>query len=201
MLCLPKMLLVGATGRDAGKTTFVCDLLRHFTSMGLAAAKVTVIRERNGECPRGGEGCGVCASVEGGFIVTEERARTGGKDTHRMLASGASRVFWLRTFLSDAEDGLNGLLAELGPDTPFICESNSLRRVVVPGLFLMVANKTAMAIKESAASVLRHADLVVPSDGIAFDFDIERIEFTGAAWRLKDDSRSGGRPGEEYGLK
>jgi len=201
MLYLPKMLLVGATGRDAGKTTFVCGLLRYFSSMGLAAVKVTVIRERNGECPRGGEGCGVCASLDGRFMVTEETIRTGSKDTQRMLAAGARPVFWLRTFLRDAEDGFKALLDELGPETPFICESNSLRQVIVPGLFVMVANKKATIIKESAASVIRDADLVIASDGTAFEFDCGRIEFTGAAWRLKNDMNTRAGSGEECGLR
>lgn len=198
MLRLPKMLLVGATGRDAGKTTFVCGLLRHFQYVGTAAVKVTVIRERNGGCPRGGTGCGVCSSVHEGYVLTEELSNTGGKDTHRMLASGAGRVFWLRTFVNSIEEGLSALQQRVGPDTPLICESNTLRTVVVPGLFLMVTNGNSSGIKESAQSVFHHADLVITSDGTSFEFDCDRIQFTREGWRLGDRSSFAAPGREEY---
>ena len=198
MLYLPNMLLVGATGRDAGKTTFVCGLLRHFHSLALAAAKVTVIRENNGECPRGGTGCGVCSSVGDGFLLTQELSNTGNKDTHRMLAAGASRVFWLRTFLKDAEEGVLALHQKIGTDTPFICESNSIRGVVVPGLFLMVAQMGRSVIKASAKSVLHHADLVITSDGTSFDFDYDQIQITSEGWRLREQPSVAVQGGEEH---
>lgn len=122
MVKVPQMLLIGATERDAGKTSFACEVLRRFKAP-VIAVKITVIQERNGECPRGGQGCGVCSSLEGNFCVTEETSKTGGKDTQRLLASGADRVFWLRTLRSEAEEGALALLREIGSDAPVVCES------------------------------------------------------------------------------
>lgn len=184
-MVVPQMLLIGATGRDAGKTTFACQLLQHFGASGLYAVKVTVIHERNGECPRGGVGCGVCSSLEGGFCITEENSTTGNKDTQRMLAAGAKRVYWLRTLREEAEEGLRSLLHEIGESVPIICESNSVRQVVVPGLFLMVANLSSENTKASAKAVMEHADLIVQSDGKNFDCDFNQIEYAGNGWRLR----------------
>ena len=90
------MLMVGAAGRNAGKTEFACSVIRKFgRGHEIVGAKVTTIGQRGGACPRGGEGCGVCSSLEGNYCITEETGALPGKDTSRLLAAGARRVFWL----------------------------------------------------------------------------------------------------------
>ena len=98
MIHLPGMLMVGACGRNVGKTELACALIRQASGdRPVLGIKVTTVDERRGTCPRGGRGCGVCASLEGAFCVTEERpGGPCGKDTVRMLSAGAERVFWLR---------------------------------------------------------------------------------------------------------
>ena len=95
----PDILMIGATGRNTGKTTFACEVIRRYSGRHAvvgANAKVTTIADRRGPCPRGGQGCGVCSSLAGDYQITEERAEAGGKDTQRMLAAGAHRAYWLR---------------------------------------------------------------------------------------------------------
>lgn len=185
MVSVPNMLLIGAANRDAGKTTFACELIRRFSTIAIQAAKVTVIQERDGQCPRGGEGCGVCTSLEGTYCLTEETVVDGNKDTQRMLQAGARRVFWLRVLRAELESGVGALLEAIGPDTPFVCESNSLRHAVAPGVFLMVQNKNSSFMKASARSVLQYADEVVYSDGRRFEFMWERIGIERNQWVVR----------------
>ncbi len=184
MIAAPNLILIGAAGRDAGKTAFACELIRRFRDAPVMAAKVTAVQERDGTCPRGGEGCGVCSSLEGAWCLTEETQAGEAKDTQRLLASGARRVFWLRVLKADLEAGARALLDVLGPDTPVICESNSLRTVVEPGVFVMVRHRDAKTVKGSAQSVQQFADAVVVSDGARFDFDLDRIGLVDGRWIL-----------------
>ncbi len=184
MISAPNMILIGAAGRDAGKTVLACELIRRFRHAGVMGAKVTAVQERDGTCPRGGEGCGVCSSLEGAYCLTEETDAGAGKDTQRLLSSGARRVFWLRVLKDRLEEGARALLDALGPDTPVVCESNSLRNVVEPGVFLMVRHRDDRTVKDSAQGVLRYADETVHSDGKCFDFDLDRIGLVGARWML-----------------
>lgn len=185
MLHVPNMLLIGAAGRDAGKTVFACELVRRFHHLPVLAVKATVIQERGGDCPRGGAGCGVCAALDDAWRLTEETCQDGPKDTQRLLAAGAERVFWLRVLKAHLEAGARALLDRLGPGMPFICESNSLRLAVEPGLFLLVRHADNDAVKESARTVRRYADAEICSDGRSFDFDFERVAWTGTRWRLR----------------
>jgi molybdenum cofactor guanylyltransferase len=189
MLTVPRMLLIGSSGRNSGKTTFACDLLRRFgRTEPITAIKVTVIRERDGTCPRGGEGCGVCASLEGEYAITEETDLHGQKDTSRLLAAGAQQVFWLRVMAEHMEAGLSALLQLIDRDMPLVCESNSLRLAVEPGLFLMVRDATSDTFKASARDVAGYADRTVDSDGHRFDVDLDAIHFTAGRWLLREQA-------------
>ncbi|MCK5861013.1 MAG: hypothetical protein KAH38_00920 [Candidatus Hydrogenedentes bacterium] len=185
MIYAPNMLLIGAADRNAGKTTFACEIIRRFQHTPVHAAKVTAIQERDGTCPRGGKGCGVCTSLEGDYCITEENCSEGVKDTQCLLAAGAKRVLWLRVLKAKLEEGAQEFLDALGPDTPVVCESNSLRTVVVPGLFLMLKREGSDAIKQSAQQVQHDADALLYSDGYRFQFDFKRISLAGNCWQLK----------------
>ncbi|MHC4344949.1 MAG: hypothetical protein ACYSUP_09725 [Planctomycetota bacterium] len=88
MIRLERMLMIGSAGANVGKTELACAVIRRFCkSNSLIGIKVTTIQAKDGECPRGGAGCGVCSSIDGNFLVTEETDRTSGKDTARQSAS------------------------------------------------------------------------------------------------------------------
>lgn len=185
MVKLDGMLLIGSAGQNVGKTELACALIRKFSkSSPIVGIKVTAIRARDGKCPRGGQGCGVCSSLDGNFCITEETDRNSHKDTARLLKAGASRVFWLRVMKAYLIEGLTAMLDMVGPDTVLVCESNSLRQVVEPAVFLMVRGRKAGAWKNSAQDVKKYADRIVVWDGRDFDFDIDRIKLIDGKWTI-----------------
>ena len=96
---------------------------------------------------------------------------------------------WLRALREELEKGAQELLEKIGKNTPFVCESNSLRHVVIPGLFLMLKNPENQNMKQSAADVRHHADSVVYSDGQHFQFDFEQLSLKANTWRLDEAVR------------
>ena len=140
MIRLENMLMIGSSGSNVGKTELACALLRRFSgAREIVGVKVTAIAAQDRSCPRGGRGCGVCSALEGPYQITQESARDSEKDTGKLLAAGAGTVYWLRVRRTHLPQGLAALLEAVGRDTVMICESNSLRQVVEPGLFLLVA--------------------------------------------------------------
>ena len=186
MVKLERMLMIGSAGANVGKTELACAVLRRCGGEGrdIVAIKVTTIEERDGQCPRGGEGCGVCSSLEGVYSIDEETDSRSGKDTGRLLAAGASRVFWLRVLKTHLEEGLAALLDAAGPEATSICESNSLRNVVEPGVFLIAERKGANIWKPSALEVREYANRIVVSDGSSFDLDLGQIRLEDGKWLL-----------------
>jgi len=186
MLKIPNMLMVGSTGRGGGKTRFVCSLVSRFRSSGdIAGIKVTTVQKADGTCPRGGQGCGVCSSLEGHFYITEETDSRADKDTCRMLAAGAKKVLWLRVLKKYLEEGLDALLDVIGNDAVSVCESNSLRSIAEPGVFIMLKGPNEQDAKTSAKGVIRYADRIVFFDGDRFDIDVDEIELINNRWACK----------------
>jgi molybdopterin-guanine dinucleotide biosynthesis protein A len=186
-LKLDGMLMIGSAGANIGKTELACAIIRKFSKITpITAIKVTTIKAKDGQCPRGGDGCGVCSSLEGNFCITEETNKDGNKDTARLLAAGAGRVFWLRVMKTHLKEGLAALLETVGSDAVLVCESNSLRQIVEPGLFLMVRDQGQRVWKDSARGVKRYADAVVVSDGSGFDFDTNRIKLARGKWTMPE---------------
>jgi len=186
MLKVPGMLMVGAVDRNVGKTKFACSLISKFSlQCSIVGIKVTAIEKAGSSCPRGVSGCDVCSSLEGPFHITEETDRGASKDTCRMLAAGANRVFWLRALKTHLKEGMAALLDIIGDDVVLVCESNSLRWVVEPGLFVMVKGNGGEKRKVSTKDIIRWADRIVFSDGNKFDIDADDIGLEDGRWACK----------------
>jgi len=180
------MLLVGGAGRNSGKTKFSCSLIERFSRrFPLVGLKVTAIREGGGPCPRGRDDCGVCTSLSGDWEITQEHGQPPAKDTSLMLAAGAERVYWLRVMRRRLAEGTAALIERIGAGTVCICESNSLRRVVEPGLFIIVKRKDDKKLKRSAREVLHLADRVVIFEDPGFDVSAADLELQGGTWTWK----------------
>ena len=178
--------MLGSTGRNSGKTVFACSLVSKFArKREVVAIKVTPIDESRGPCPRGGEGCGVCSSFTGNYCITEETDPKSQKDTSRLLAAAAKKVYWLRALKTHLDEGFEALLERIGPAALSVCESNTLRLTTAPDLFLMLTREGSGQFKESARDVEQHADRIVQFDGEGFDLALDDISVVGGRWALR----------------
>ncbi|MDY0109874.1 MAG: molybdenum cofactor guanylyltransferase [Candidatus Krumholzibacteria bacterium] len=189
MISCPHMLLIGAAHRNAGKTEFACEVIRrHAGAHRVIGIKVTCVREPEGLCPRGGQGCGVRGSLDGPFCITEERDAALGKDTSRMLRAGAAQVLWLRVHAEHLAAGIAALLARIPAGALVVCESNSVRLAVEPGVFLVARRADDPATKPSHAAVAHHADRVAIFQGDGWDFTPDRVTVAGGRWIVRPDA-------------
>jgi hypothetical protein len=154
------LVLIGSTGRNAGKTTLAVALVKKLREQGrpVNAAKVVTAERKGALCPRGGRGCGACA-LDSDFVLCEEYGAAAGKDTSLLLAAGAGRVFLLRA-LKQALPAALAALRETAGDALLIAESNSLRTAAKPALFVMLASDEAPP-KPSARAVMPAADITL----------------------------------------
>lgn len=154
------MIQIGSTGRNSGKTTIAKRIIaenRHrFTIYGLKIITISGVR---GKCQRGEIGCGICTSIDEGYELIEETKCSGTKDTMELLKAGCKKVYLLKVFHDHLLEGFLSFLQFVPRDTVIVCESNSIREVVKPGLFLMMDNQKA--IKKTAANVIGHADFIL----------------------------------------
>ncbi|MGX7136792.1 hypothetical protein ACWOCD_02855 [Enterococcus silesiacus] len=167
----PDMIQIGSTGRNSGKTTLAKELIaanyRHFSIYGL---KVITISGARGKCQRGETGCGICTSIDEGYELIEEKNCSGSKDTMQLLRAGCKKVYLLKVFHDHLLEGFLTFLQYVPRDTLIICESNSIREVVKPGLFIMMGNQKS--IKKTAATVIEQADIILDQPKLPENFSL-----------------------------
>jgi molybdopterin-guanine dinucleotide biosynthesis protein A len=186
---LPGWLLIGSTGRNSGKTEFACAVIRGVRGAHrIVGVKITAVVEGESSCPRGGAGCGACASLKGDFDIQEETGENRGKDTFRMLESGAHRVYWVRCRSHRMQAAIAALRTRLERGTLVVAESNSLAHALEPDLFLMVTNGCSSSAKPTATGVMPLAQrLVLLTDG-AFDPSPRHLVVVDGVWHLAEAS-------------
>jgi molybdenum cofactor guanylyltransferase len=82
-------------------------------------------------------------------------------------------------------EGLEALLTMIGRNAIIICESNSLRLVAEPGVFIMVKSRRSDRYKQSAEDVKHLADRTVSFDAVGFDIDPDEIKLIDGKWILR----------------
>lgn len=155
---VPRLLQIGSTGRNSGKTTLAKQLIENYQGQyPVVALKIITITGKKGVCQRGTAGCGICTSIDAGYELVEEKNLLGNKDTMQLLRAGADRVFLLKAFEDSLQTGFQKFLTMISENAMIICESNSLRKYVKPALFLMMDNHKKR-VKPTAQSVYDAAD-------------------------------------------
>ncbi|MHC4097464.1 MAG: NTP transferase domain-containing protein [Planctomycetota bacterium] len=182
MIKITSMLMVGAAGRGVGKTTFTCSLIERFGSQcDVVGIKISVVDSVNKGHHPDVTGSGGGDSLLASYCISEEKDNSAGKDTSRMLASGAKRVLWLQVMNTHLEEGIRALLETLGDETVSICESNRARRIVEPGVFIMMSKCKQAGWKPSAQEVAPYADRV----STKLDIDLNDIQLLHSGWAIK----------------
>ena len=183
MIDVPNMVLIGATGRNVGKTTLACGLIERLRSrFSVIGVKVTAADDDQGNARTGSKGCGSCDDLRGPYEIIEELNAEGRKDTCLMLQAQAAKVYWVKSLRSHLPDAVNALLSQVGRDCVLVCESTGLRSVVRPGLFLLADNAEPASSRPSAERMRQWVDRVVCFQGQGFDVDLDSIRYDGGRW-------------------
>ncbi|MBN2616661.1 MAG: hypothetical protein JXR71_13290 [Bacteroidales bacterium] len=150
-------LLVGGTGRNIGKTTAAEQFINKL-SQEVPVVGIKISKELPDEFPYHGEHP---LLLNKHFLIMEEKDATGRKDSMRFLRAGARRSFFIvckDEFLNEAFNVLEKLLK---PEDYVVCESNGLRRIMKPGIFVMIKGEDSG--KRKLDVLLSLADEILPA--------------------------------------
>ncbi|GAB4325231.1 MAG: hypothetical protein Kow00127_17970 [Bacteroidales bacterium] len=149
----PLLLIVAGTGRNAGKTTIACSLIRRFAhETGIIALKISPHHHQSVES---------ADPVKKGnhWRLFREADASAGKDSSRFLQAGAMESYYLEA----TDDGLAEaypIFRSLAGSNPVICESPALRYFVTPGLMILADRPEVLKRKENAGKLTEWADFV-----------------------------------------
>ncbi len=177
MMELKKMLIIGGASRNVGKTELVCGLLRR-----LGAGREIISLKISGISPGSDPLHGNHGPAPEKFHLLEETNRDGVKDSSKMLLAGAARAFYLRTRDEFLPEAMDHFFSAAGTDRIIICESIVLRRLIDPGLFVLVKSNREETMKRSLGEVIHLVDLTIVSDGKSFSPPPSVIGLDGNGW-------------------
>lgn len=181
MIELNKMIIIGGASRNVGKTELVCGLVRRFASIhDVVSLKISGINP--GSEPFHGNH----EPPPGKFHLMEETNRDGVKDSSKMLLAGASKSYYLRTKDEFLHEAMEYFFSLVDKDSVIISESITLRRIIKPGLFVLVKGKKEESVKKSLGEVLHLVDLTIVSDGEKFIPDPGIIRLGEYGWYCDD---------------
>ena len=164
----PVIIGVGGFTSEVGKTTLVCELLKHFPAW--EAIKTT--RGHYRSCGKDPAAC--CVShllsdkplVRSGYDATYEK----GKDTGRYWDAGAANVHWLIATDDQVDAGIKEALARVKAPGVFV-EGNSFSEFVDTHHLVMVRLHDELKIKSSARRSYKKATAIYVSDGTDEEFE------------------------------
>lgn len=134
MLAFPNMVMIGGNSRNSGKTTLACDIISRLSGIHeIIGLKVTSVRPEEDEMH--GNHTGEDTSC---YSIFEELNTVSNKDTSKMLRAGATHVFYVRVSDKFIEKAVLHFMSTYINKQVIICESRNLRRIINPGLFLMM---------------------------------------------------------------
>jgi len=181
MIRFEKLLMIGATSRNSGKTELATSFIKKFSKKNkIIGLKVSTYHTNDSQF-HGQQSMPLSEN----YIITIEN-ESSDKDTARMLKAGASEVYWLRTKSEYINEAINEFIKLIDKTSYVVCESNSLRKFIKPDIFIMIHNNQKSN-KDSAIEVMKLADIKIISNGEKFiNFDISRIDIKNEKWIFEE---------------
>jgi hypothetical protein len=140
------IVVVGGTAKNVGKTRLMCLLISSFRQHNWTAVKITTHPHRS--------------TQNQPWTVLEETDRSGGTDTSKFLAAGASRAQLCETTSENMQPLVSSLQRGWSGQN-VIVESNSVVEFVRPDLYLGVLDSVQKPWKDSAERFFPRAHALV----------------------------------------
>jgi hypothetical protein len=174
----PNILLVTGNGRNVGKTTFSCAVIEHLKEEKIIGVKISPhFHEFDPEEED------VLYQMDDIIIIEEHRKNTG-KDSAKLLAAGASRVFFIMANDHSLQNAFNKLIEFAGIDCPMIIESAALRNVIIPAQFLLLSKMESADPKMKIKHLIDYVDYTINLFHNHHDFTPKNIGYINSEWRL-----------------
>ena len=183
MLTLPNLLLIAGNARNTGKTSLSCEILRRFgQSHSIIGLKLT--RMKSGEEQFHGHHS---EPAPDSFSITEESNLTGDKDTSKMLASGASKAFYIQAQDDQVVNAFESFYKSIPENSLILCESRSLREFITPGIFILMMRSEPIENLKDVSHLISKADLICHNgvDPSEINRIAAQLEITDSSWLMK----------------
>ena len=170
----PNVLTISGIGRNVGKTTLACSIInkmkweKKVTAIKISSHFHSVDYKKN------------IVEKPGKYVIYQEDRIDRGKDSSKMLAAGAGKVFFIQTKDEYIREVWEVLSALLNSETPVIIESGGIHEMICPGVSLLI---TKTKHNKQKASNRAEVTEVIP-DKENFESTINKISYSDGSWKF-----------------
>ncbi|MCK5908270.1 MAG: hypothetical protein KAG37_11785 [Flavobacteriales bacterium] len=148
------LLLIGGSGQNVGKTTLTIDILKQYSKNN----KIIAIKT---SCHfHGILDTDIVLANNDKYTIVKETVTNTGKDSSRMLEAGAAEVYFIQAKDEFIGEAYFFLTNKTEGDSLIICETASLRKHLIPEVFLALVKNKSEQFDENK-QILNKADLVI----------------------------------------
>ena len=155
------ILVVSGTGRNTGKTTFVCKLIKKFKNQRCIAVKIS---SHFHSLPQDAD---FVVNTENYQVIVEGDA-DGKKDSQKMLEAGAKKVFYVQSKDESLPEVLKYI--QINKEQPFIFESGAIARYLPDALHVCFSGNKQY-------KPCRQPDFTLIQESPQLDSFLESIQF------------------------
>ncbi len=172
------LLIIGGTGRNVGKTSLALMLLKKYKESRIIGLKVSAHR-KNEEYFHGSH---EFLPVEN-YKISIETGNKPWKDTAQMVNAGAIKAFYIES----ADEKIPEAYIDFrnnhnNSNLPVICESRSLRKHIIPGVYiLLISSDNVLQDSEIAKADLVHYTQPDSNELLRL---AEQIKLTETGWTI-----------------
>ncbi|MBN2746235.1 MAG: hypothetical protein JXR34_05870 [Bacteroidales bacterium] len=174
-ISLPNFLVVSGTGRNVGKTTLICEIIKRFSPENRISAIKITNHFHQMDSPST-----TLVSKNDGFQIYEENNINGQKDTSKYLQSGADASFLIMHSPSDMSDAFNAFSHQINIQNGlFIVESTAIIEIIDPAVHILQTYSIQNLAHKNFDVMSYFVENSIP------DFDFTQISSRGNQWILK----------------
>ena len=178
LMHMPELLLIAGTGRNSGKTTLACKIIKEISQfVAVVAIKITPHFHENSTN-------GKIILERADLVIVEELDATFLKDSCLMLKAGAMKSFFVMAKDENLGEAFQVIRQFISTGVAIICESGGSRKWIKPGLFLMLNHSDNTSLKPGGEVLKQVADQLITFNGREIDFDYKKITFSENKWKI-----------------
>lgn len=174
----PNVLIIAGTGRNSGKTTTATSIIEKFSDLGVVGVKISP------HFHTGAKELSALVKGENYNIYIENHIDTG-KDSARMRKAGAATVYYVEVNDKGLKKAFSEIMKIIPASSPVVCESPALRKVVVPGVFLIVDGPHSINKKQDVLDCKGLADKYLNTEQDRHTDIADQLVFDTRGWSLK----------------
>lgn len=159
------LIVVGGQAKHVGKTTLVCEIIRHFANAQWLAAKITTHLHEPAQC--------LAVSSGSAWKICEQDVPAPDVDTGRYLVAGARRSLLVCAESGSLSDACSELKKELSRSPNAIVESTSAVPFLAPDLFILLVKPDEQNVKASTLEHFGRAHVLVTAPTAHSDIEFD----------------------------